>query len=224
MCGRYVLATGAAQLAAAFGAEASVDVRPNWNVPPSTTVPIVLRDGSGSRVLVGATWGIEAPWSDRGLVINARSETVTEKRMFAALLGRGRCVVPMDGYYEWRRSAGPSAKSKTPFFIRPRAGGPLDVSGTGAALGLHDPATGRMVVLTRSAPPLVSAIHDRMPFFAGADLVEGWLNGSAGPPELAAPPPADDSMAWWEVGSAVNSSRSSGPGLLDPPAAAGLFD
>lgn len=224
MCGRYVLATGASELVAAFGAaRASRDQPPNWNIAPSTSVPIVLREGSASRVLGTATWGLDAPWSDRGLVINARCESVGQKRLFARLLAGGRCVVPMDGYYEWRRTPGPGRGTKTPFFIRPRAGLALDVGGTGAALGLHDRSAGRMVLLTRDAPPGVGAIHDRMPLFADRDLAESWLNGSCDPAVLAGPPPDDDVLEWWEVDRAVNSSRSSGPGLLDPVGNRGLF-
>lgn len=224
MCGRYVLATGATELAAAFGADdASLDIRPNWNIAPSASVPIVLREGSASPNLVAATWGLDAPWSDRGLVINARCESVGQKRLFARLLASGRCIVPMDGYYEWRRSTGPGRGSKVPFFIRPRAGLALDIGGTGAALGLHDREAGRMVLLTRDAPPGVGEIHDRMPLLADRDLAESWLNGSCGPRDLAGPPPEDELMEWWEVDRAVNSSRSSGPGLLDPVRDGGLF-
>jgi len=224
MCGRYVLATGASGLVAAFGAvDASLDVRPNWNVAPSSSVPIVLREGSGTRTLVAATWGLDAPWSDRGLVINARCESVGQKRLFARLLAGGRCIVPMDGYYEWRRSTGPGRGSKTPYFIRPRAGLALDVGGTGAALGLHDRDSGRMVLLTRDAPPGVGAIHDRMPLLADRSLAESWLDGSCDHRGLAGPPPDDDLMEWWEVDRAVNSSRSSGPGLVDPARDGGLF-
>jgi putative SOS response-associated peptidase YedK len=224
MCGRYVLATGATELAEAFGAPADLDVRPNWNIAPSVTVPIVVRVDSGSRSFVTATWGIDAPWSDRGLLINARSESVAEKRMFARLLGPGRCAVPMDGYYEWKRSSESRQGSKIPFFIRPRIGGPLAIGGTGAALGLFDRSAGRMVVLTRAAPPGLGAIHDRMPVLAGLDLVQSWLAGSAGPDDLAGPPPADDDMEWWEVDRAVNSSRSSGSSLVHPPRDESLFD
>lgn len=224
MCGRYVLATGASELAAAFGAvDSSLEVRPNWNVAPSVSVPIVLREGSASPNLVAATWGLDAPWSDRGLVINARCESVGQKRLFARLLAGGRCIVPMDGYYEWRRSTGPGRGSKIPFFIRPRAGLALDIGGTGAALGLHDRDAGRMVLLTRDAPPGVAEIHDRMPLLADRDLAESWLNGSCDPTDLAGPPPEDELMEWWEVDRAVNSSRSSGPGLLDPVRDGGLF-
>jgi len=224
MCGRYVLATAASELAAAFGVVHSPpDVRPTWNVAPSSSVPIVVRADAASRALVCATWGLDAPWSDRGLVINARCESVGHKRLFSRLLAGGRCVVPMDGYYEWRRSTGPGRGSKVPFFIRPRAGLALDVGGTGAALGLHDRDAGRMVLLTRSAPPGVGEIHDRMPMLADRDLAESWLNGSCDPGSLAGPPPDDDLLEWWEVDRTVNSSRSSGPGLLDPVRDGGLF-
>lgn len=224
MCGRYVLATSASDVVAAFGtAAADADISPNWNVAPTTCVPIVVQEGSGSRVLASARWGLDAPWSDRGLVINARSESVGQKRLFAPLLVGGRCVVPMDGYYEWRRTTGPGRGSKTPFFIRPRVGLALDVGGTGAALGLYDRDASRMVLLTRSAPPGISSIHDRMPLLAGRDLVDAWLGGSCGPADLADTPHADELMEWWEVDKAVNSSRSSGRGLLDPPGNGSLF-
>jgi len=223
MCGRYVLATSASDLTLILRAESELDISPNWNVTPSQSVPIVRAEARGRRVLSRATWGIEASWSDRGLVINARSESVDDKRLFAPMLSGGRCAIPMTGYYEWRRTNGDGRGTKIPFFIRPRSSSQLDHGGFGVALGLVNPNTMRMVVLTREAPAMIATIHHRMPVFVDEGRLEAWLSESAGPRDIVNPHPVDEDLDWWEVGRAVNSSKSSGAQLIAPVDDGGLF-
>ena len=223
MCGRYVLAAASQDVASALDAHPSCASAPSWNVAPTQSVPILVLDDRGERRLVAADWGIEAPWTERGVVINARSESVGDKRTFATLLAGGRCGVPMHGYYEWRRSDADGRASKVPFHIRPRERGALDHRGTAVALGLVDRTRNQMVVLTRTPGPGVAAIHDRMPYLADQNLLSGWLAESVGAHDLRGDPPPDGDLKWWEVGRGVNSSRSNGPHLLDPVDGVGLF-
>ena len=144
MCGRYVMARALGDLVAQSGAiepEETIELRANWNVAPTTDVPVVLErsqsaednhsaaNGDGERREVHvARWGLVPPWAKDLSVgvraFNARSETVTEKPTFRAAVKARRCAVPADGYYEWLKPAqgAPKGARKRPFYIRPADG------------------------------------------------------------------------------------------------------
>ncbi len=125
---------------------------------PSTEVPSVYRNGgeTGYGLL---KWGMELPGTKR-LVINARSETLSEKRMFRDLLGPGRCLLPANGFFEW------SEKQK--YFIKP------DDLDTFYMAGLYD-GSGRFVIITAPASQDMAKIHDRMPVIFDKTTGNTWL-------------------------------------------------
>ncbi|MEU4518868.1 SOS response-associated peptidase [Amycolatopsis sp. NPDC024027] len=115
MCGRYASSTSDRDIAAAFGV-AEIDggeLPPSWNIVPTQQARIVLErsprsDPAGEpvRLLRTLTWRLVPPWAKEvklGKLINARSETVTEKPAFKVDASRRCCLVPADGYYEWER-------------------------------------------------------------------------------------------------------------------------
>ncbi|MEY3977705.1 MAG: hypothetical protein RLZZ284_561, partial [Actinomycetota bacterium] len=112
MCGRFVATTAPSDLALLFDAVLddpfAEQFRANYNVAPTTQILTLVQadDSANDRVLRRAHWGLLPSWSkDRkraASMINARSETLTEKPSFRNLVARHRCVIPVDGYYEWR--------------------------------------------------------------------------------------------------------------------------
>lgn len=146
MCGRYVMARALGDLVAQSGAiepEETIELRANWNVAPTTDVPVVLERSkpdptqeshtdtsgdAGRREVHVARWGLVPLWAKDLSVgvraFNARSETVTEKPTFRAAVKARRCAVPADGYYEWLKPApgAPKGARKRPFYIRPADG------------------------------------------------------------------------------------------------------
>lgn len=153
-------------------------------------------------------------------MINARRETLTEKPSFRPLLEAHRCVVPVDGYYEWRTVGvdDRSRQPKQPYFIRAANDGPLALAGLWTAW--HDPSLGGEVVescaiiTTKPNAPLAE-IHDRMPCVLGTDEVDGWLTASTAPLELLRSAP-EDALVAVTVSTAVNNVRNRGAALIEP--------
>ena len=176
MCGRYTLACpdqDSLIRGLPFDAfsETRIEFRPRYNVAPGQRSPVVyLR--SGKPVLADALWGVTRPGG--GLAINARSETAASTALFRDAFADGRCLVPADGFLEWRKEG----RLNQPYLFR-RTDGKLFVMA-----GLWQ--DGRYAVLTRDSEGEVADIHDRMPvLLKGADA-EQWLTRGtlADPPNL----------------------------------------
>lgn len=238
MCGRYVSARNDHELQLLFDVQESADhgSGPSYNVAPTQPVRIVVEElragaaGSGAgaddrvRVLRGARWGLLPPWAkDRRMaarLINARSESVTEKPSFRSAAARRRCVLPADGYYEWESTAG----GKVPYYLHPGGDGVLALAGLyelwpdpDLPRGDPDRWVRTCTVLTRPASDSLGHIHDRAPLVLPMDRVAEWLDPSA-------TDPADvrsliDSLPEPElvprrVGRAVGSPRNDSPDLV----------
>ena len=165
MCGRYTLAfpdEKALLRGLPFDefSETRIQFRPRYNVAPGQRNPIVYLSDAGA-VLADALWGLERRGG--GILINARSETADRARMFRDAFRDGRCVVPADGFFEWRREG----RVNQPYLFR-RTDGALFLMA-----GLFE--GGRYVILTRDAEGEVSEIHDRMPVLLEPDEAQHWL-------------------------------------------------
>jgi putative SOS response-associated peptidase YedK len=117
MCGRYRLSRRKEVLAEHFGADfAAMEWEPRWNVAPTPPVPVIRRDSKGPTMRASLMrWGLIPSWASDATIgartINARSETAASKPSFREWLRKQRCLVPSDGFYEWRRDG----KGKQPF-------------------------------------------------------------------------------------------------------------
>lgn len=231
MCGRFVRVPSVEEIASSFVAshEERVDAySPGYNVAPSQMIPVVT--GGDNRRVADSVWGIAAAWKPSTMVINARMETIHEKPMFKHLIGRGRCIVPMSGYYEWltneqtKRSMN-LGSGKIPFFITAAPGSPLVHGRLLAAAGLLRNVDGRSscVLLTRRANESVSNIHDRMPVLLDEEAIDEWLSTTEHPEIglLEACGPYD--LAPRRANTRVNNVRNQGPDLLEPEEPETLF-
>ncbi|HEX6476179.1 MAG TPA: SOS response-associated peptidase [Acidimicrobiales bacterium] len=224
MCGRFVAATPPSVLAERFVVdEVVVDDRPpSWNVAPTADVYAVARSRQGSRRLGTLRWGLVPSWADNpggaARHITARAETVATNGVFREPFARRRCIVPADGFYEWRAAIEPG-DAKQPFFIGPADGRPL------ALAGLWDAwrdAEGRWLrtctIITTKANAVVAPLHDRMPVVLPEAAWTGWLDPDAldvrGARALLAPAP-DNLLERRPVSTAVNSARNDGPELVE---------
>lgn len=173
MCGRYTLGCVDAQelregLPFDAFSETRIELRPRFNIAPGQRNPVVLLE-NGEAAIVEATWGFDR--RDGGLLINARSETAKKSRRFREAFSHGRCIVPADGFFEWRREDG----VRQPYLFRPEGGGLLLMAG----LCEDD----RYVVLTCPSSGTVAEIHDRMPVQVQPDDADRWLtDGALGDP------------------------------------------
>jgi len=231
MCGRFVSTTPAADLAEHFGATGvSGSLPPRWNVAPSSEVWVVHDGGSdaggvapqSTRVLEPMRWGLVPSWAHDPAVgnrmINARAETAGAKPSFRAAFRRRRCVVPVDGFYEW--AAVPGQRAKQAWYLTSGDGEkPLALAGLWEEG--HDGVPRTCTILTTAADEVVSPIHHRMPVALPADVVDVWLDPAvtertAVEHLLAGVVPP--TLRCRRVGSAVGNPRNDGPGLLDPVA------
>jgi putative SOS response-associated peptidase YedK len=190
MCGRFTLHTPEPLVRAAFQLETGAArssrhvLQPRYNIAPSQDIAIVRDTGNGSE-LVMVRWGLVPYWSKapqtRYSTINARIESVAEKPAYRASFRRRRCLIPADGFYEWREVNG----KKLPLYIR------LRDAGVFAFAGLWDRWEGggdilescTIIVMPSSAA--MQTVHARMPVIVNPAHYDGWLdNAITGTPEI----------------------------------------
>ncbi len=185
MCGRFTLATEADKLRWAFpGFIFPDDIQPRYNIAPSQNVAAVLNDGE-SRVRE-LKWGLVPHWAKDPKIgnrmINARSETLSDKPAFRAAYRRRRCLILADGFYEWRKD--PGAKTKTPVYIRLASEGPFTFAGLWER---WDPDGESPLlsctIITTEPNPLVAEIHNRMPVILPTEAHARWLAPGDTPPD-----------------------------------------
>jgi putative SOS response-associated peptidase YedK len=192
---------------------------PNYNIAPTHDVPVVaMKDGKPT--LQTMRWGLLPFWAKDKKVgyrmINARAETVEEKRSFSPSLKSRRCIIPVSGFYEWKRK---SKTDKQAFAIRRRDEEPLLLAGLWASNKQieegHDVES--YTVLTHTPNDLVADIHDRMPVILERSEIHTWLHG---PWEEAKPLTKDpfeaDRMEVFAVSNDVGKVANNYPDLLNP--------
>lgn len=214
---------------------------PRFNVAPSQGVPVIVgqhvkqpdgtwaEDGSFAPMLTAMRWGFQPAWmksdGQRPPPINARSESLLERPMFRNSVARGRCLIPADGFYEWK--VVPGRKTKQPIYIRLK-GGPLF-----AFAGLHvqgrDDVGETCVIVTMAANDVLSPIHERMPVVLDREAEQMWLDPSLDDPRAALSylrPEPPEAFEVYPVSSRVSSARNEGPNLIerDEPDAAQADD
>lgn len=230
MCGRFTSLTPPEELAAMFVAELSTpgdEFRANYNVAPSTQILVVARGGDGGRRIGRMTWGLVPSWTKerRGSGhINARAETVAEKPSFRSSFRTKRCLIPMDGYYEWRTvpTEGTSLTGpKRAVYVTRTDGRPMAVAGLWATWKVpeSDEILRTCCVITTAANASLARVHDRMPAVVEPEEWPDWLGESsdADVDERVLDvlvPAAEDVLTMIDVGSEVNSVRNNGPHLI----------
>jgi putative SOS response-associated peptidase YedK len=181
MCGRFVQVEKPEFYAEHFGAEfvRTETHQVNYNVAPTTQIYSIVEHKS-ERVLTSFRWGLVPHWAKDLKIgsksINARSETASTKPMFRTSFANRRCLIPVDGFYEWERKT----KGKLPHFIFGRDNKPLPVAGLWSSW--HNPETEERVLtatlLTGKPNRLLEGIHDRMPVIVPPEYWNVWLDPS----------------------------------------------
>lgn len=237
MCGRFAVTTDPALLAEKIKAIDETHTKdspaPNYNVAPTTTVATVVKrhtdpDDESTRRVRLMRWGLIPPWTkatDDGspdnkgpLLINARSDKVVTSPAFRSSAKSKRCLVPMDGWYEWQGQKG----AKTPYFMYAGDGEPLFMAGLWTTWRPKDapkdsaPLLSCTIITTDAAGPLAE-IHDRMPLTISAEDFDRWLDPDAPIDEGLLRGHGDlDRIEVREVSRLVNSVRNNGPELIEP--------
>lgn len=227
MCGRYAASSRAEDIAEVFGIRPERVVErpvPNYNVAPTDPVPAVLErstagDPGDPRELRLLRWGLVPWWAadscGAARLINARFETVAARPSYRSALSARRCLLPADGYFEWKVG---SDGVRQPFFLRPVAPGSL------AFAGLYerwrDPAGTTLwtcTILTTAASGPLKRLHDRMPMVVPPSNWDAWLDrGLVDSTEALSLPVAPASLLTaHRVHPRVGNVRQSGPGLVE---------
>lgn len=227
MCGRYVSASTPDEIATYFDAEvpAGLVLERSWNVAPTDDI-YVVRAEDGHRTLAAHHWGLVPFWAKSpkqgARMINARGEGVASQGAFKHAFAHRRCLVPADGFYEWR--AIPGQKAKQPYFIHRPDGEPLAFAGLWERWrptdGDRNDVLRSATIITTTPNGPISALHDRMPVILPASRWDEWLDvdGDADLEALQAllVPAPDDLLVLEPVSTEVNSVRNDGPQLIAP--------
>jgi putative SOS response-associated peptidase YedK len=235
MCGRFVSSSSPERIAAYFGAETDVEtLGENYNVAPTNDIYGVVENNDGKTEVQVFHWGLVPVWAKERKIgqkmINARAETIAEKAAFKADFKKHRCIIPMDGFYEWAagEQGGPVTKAgkpvKRPHFVHRIDGEPLAVAGLWSAWrdrteGAEAPWLHSAAVVTTSANGTMSAIHDRMPVILPKAMWHLWLDPTNQNIEMLSRllvPAPDKLLTMHEVSPEVNNVRNKGRELIEP--------
>jgi putative SOS response-associated peptidase YedK len=227
MCGRYVSSSKPDEIAQYFGAslgETLLD--PSYNVAPTNDVYVVLETGETRRVET-MRWGLVPFWAKSPSVgakmINARSETLATKNAYKSALSKRRCIIPADGFYEWKKI--PGQKTKQPMFIHRADGDRFAFAGLWEVWRdperPDDPPLHSCTIITGPANDAITPVHDRMPIMLPPDAWDTWLDREvkdlAVASKLLVPAPSSI-IAMHPVSTDVNRVSNKGAALIEPVA------
>ena len=235
MCGRFTIVSPTNRIVSQFEVDevdASVgESGPDWNVSPRRGV-LAVREHGDRRVLSRLRWGLVPGWAkdvaigDR--LINARAETLAEKPSFRRAFAHKRCLIPADGFYEWAAVPVTGAKPrKQPYYVHSRDGVPLALAGLWETWKVPDDAEvptpdgwlRTCTIVTTDANATLAPVHHRMPVVLERSAWDEWLDpevDDVGSLQRLLRPARDDLLGLHAVGTEVNGSRATGPGLVEP--------
>lgn len=199
------------------------DLMPRYNIAPTQDAPIIrLAEGGAARRIGLLRWGLLPHWAKSpataARMINARSETAADKPAFREAFRQRRCLVPADGFFEWKKDE----RGKQPYLIGNRDETPFAMAGLWEwwpGSPEHEDAIESFTILTTTPNDLVRPLHDRMPVILAPDDHERWLDPGLEDPEairaLCRPHPAETMVAR-PVSRRVNSPANDDPGCIEP--------
>lgn len=222
MCGRYTLTSAPESIRALFDYGEQPNFPARYNIAPTQPIAIVrLMDGKRQFALM--RWGLLPSWVKDpkvfSLIFNARGEGGTDKPAFRAAIKRRRCLIPADGFYEWKAGA----PRKQPYFIRAKSGVPLAFAGLWETwTGPNGEELDTAAIITTTTNSTLSALHDRMPVIVPPEAFGLWLGEGAveGAADLDAAlalirPASDDLLEAYPVSTEVNRVANDNPKLID---------
>lgn len=211
MCGRVIQTSNPEAIRRLFEAIAPApNAPPRYNGAPSQKLMVIRRNPeTGERTLELLQWGLIPHWVKEAnggrKPINAREDTITKLPMFKSAYAKRRCLLPIDGFYEWRAIKG--QKAKQPYALAMKDRSVFAVAGiweNWKSPSGEDVRT--FAVITCEANEMVAEIHDRMPVIIAKEDYERWLSSEPNPSDLLRPYPAE-LMTMWPVSTRVNSPR-----------------
>lgn len=212
MCGRFTLRTPRRFKDIGTDLPATTLV-PRYNIAPSQEILAVI-GSEDERRLTAFVWGLVPSWSGEPKgIINARSETLQNRPSFSESFQRRRCLIPADGFYEWKRQG----KSKQPYYFQLRDESQFAFAGIWDEWMKGRASITSCAIITTAPNELLATIHDRMPVMLTPDEQDQWLRDS-GPDELMKllHPFSAEAMKSFPVSKQVNHAQNEGPELVEP--------
>ena len=217
MCGRYSISKKAREIGEHFQVTIPETYQgEHFNAAPTQLLPVICMDKPAAVQLF--RWGLFASWANptgnSPLIINARAESLAQKKMFSSLLSKNRCIIPADGFYEWEKKG----KAKQPWrFV-------LNKEQLFAFAGLFNLITGpdgspmpAFTIITTQANEMVKNLHSRMPVILSSQAQHAWLNeqDSEKLNELLQPFPYGE-MDTYKVSPKLNRVAENSPEIINP--------
>jgi putative SOS response-associated peptidase YedK len=218
MCGRYAITTAPEAMRRLFGYLEQPNFPARYNVAPTQPIPIV-RMVEGRRQFALVRWGLLPSWAkdprNFTLLINARGESVCDKPAFRAAMRHRRCLIPADGFYEWKRDGA----AKQPFYVTLKDGAPFAFAGIWENwMGPNGEEIETAAMVTTTASRSIAHIHDRMPVMLSPETFGVWLdckNVDAQTAMALVAPVRDDLVQAHEVSTRVNRVTNDTPDLIE---------
>ncbi len=216
MCGRYALHSNPQVIGLEFALGAVPDFAARYNIAPTARVLVVRAPGTARQGAM-LRWGLVPRWakdpSIGARMNNARAETVAAKPSFREAYRRRRCLLPADGFFEWKAEDG----RKQPYYITPADGGLFAFAALWETWNGPPGPLETCAIVTTDANEAMAAVHERMPVIVPRGEYARWLDCAAGNDvgDLLHPA-ADGTIAIRRVGRAVNFARNDSPKLVEP--------
>jgi len=219
ICGRFEVHSSLEIIAQIFGIDdITFDFRPSYNIAPSQDILLVLNNGN--RRIIQSRWGFVPSWSkdlSSGYkMINARAESLMEKRSFRTAFEKQRCLVVADGFYEWKKEGA----TKKPFYIRLKSRQPFGFAGL---YNVWKSPEGEEVItstiITTDSNELIQPVHNRMPVLTPSDKYDLWLDASVHDKDRLTPilkPFPSEKMELYPVTQKMNSFKYNDPENIKP--------
>jgi putative SOS response-associated peptidase YedK len=206
------------------------NLAPRYNIAPTQKAMVVRLTADGARTAAGLRWGLLPPFAKdtkmAGRFINARSETASSLGAFKHAFRERRCLVPVDGFYEWRREG----KKRIPFRITPEGDGLFALAGLWQPWRVPDGLTLKgeyadyapgdvidtFTILTTTPSHQIAPLHDRMPVIVSSDHFDRWLAGPATREHQALLRPTPDPLAIYRVNQRINNVANDDPECIEP--------
>jgi putative SOS response-associated peptidase YedK len=226
VCGRVRLSSDVSEIKLVFSIpphRPTPNIAPSWNVAPTDPLPVVRYDAkAGERSLDVMRWGLVPFWAKDLKVgfsnINAKAEGIEGRPEFREAFQRRRCLVPVDDFYDWKKTA----TGKQPYAITLTDRGLLALAGLWE--NWHSPAdewVRSFAIITTTPNELCAELHNRMPVVLSPDVWSEWLGEEPADPArlkaLLCPYPAEE-MACWPVSTRVGNVKNNDPSLIEPVA------
>ena len=215
MCGRYSMTTPDEAVRQMFDVDPVATLVPRYNLAPGQLAPVVRQHGR-RRSLDMLRWGLRPAWSGSRPatrpLINARGETIAEKPAFRSAFANRRCLVPADGFYEWRRIG----RSRDAYRICLAGGTPFAFAGLWETRRDDAALADTFAIVTTDAAPSIEHIHHRMPVILDHRACAVWLEGEPLTASALLRPPDDGRLEFHRVSPRVGDVRHDDPQLLDP--------